>query len=103
MFYQVGVKANDGNGAVSVSVTPRKSLCDGKFHEVTGRTSCIKNIQERESHVDSCAFKSLLLLLFLSLQKKERIPTSGWLRVQGESRPQIHVIFNGPGIASHWG
>lgn len=55
MFYQVGVKANDGNGAVSVSVTPRKSLCDGKFHEVTGRTSCIKNIQERESHVDSCA------------------------------------------------
>lgn len=77
MFYQVGVKVNDGYGVVSVSVTPRKSLCDGKFHEVTGGTSCIKNIQERESHVDSCAFKILLLLLFLSLQKKERNPTSG--------------------------
>ncbi|XP_035763469.1 laminin subunit alpha-3 [Neolamprologus brichardi] len=35
MENKVGVKANDGNGAVSVSVTPRKSLCDGKFHEVT--------------------------------------------------------------------
>lgn len=36
IFYQVGVKVNDGNGAVSVSVTPTQSLCDGKFHMVTG-------------------------------------------------------------------
>ncbi|XP_005479284.1 laminin subunit alpha-3 isoform X2 [Oreochromis niloticus] len=35
MENKVGVKVNDGYGAVSVSVTPRKSLCDGKFHEVT--------------------------------------------------------------------
>ncbi|XP_070688258.1 laminin subunit alpha-3 [Pempheris klunzingeri] len=35
MENKVGVKVNDGNGAVSVSVTPRESLCDGKFHMVT--------------------------------------------------------------------
>lgn len=38
IFYKVGVRVNDGNGAVSVSVTLRKSLCDGRFHEVTGGT-----------------------------------------------------------------
>ncbi|XP_029905586.1 laminin subunit alpha-3 [Myripristis murdjan] len=32
---KVGVKVNDGNGAVSVSVMPHQSLCDGKFHAVT--------------------------------------------------------------------
>ncbi len=37
-FYQVGVKVNDGSGAVSVSVTPHESLCDGEFHAVTGMT-----------------------------------------------------------------
>lgn len=36
IFYQVGVKVNDGNRAVSVSVTPLESLCDGKFHMITG-------------------------------------------------------------------
>ncbi|XP_047442348.1 laminin subunit alpha-3 [Mugil cephalus] len=35
MENKVGVKVNDGNGVVSVSVAPRKSLCDGKFHVVT--------------------------------------------------------------------
>lgn len=38
-LFQVSVKVNDGNDAVSVSVTPRESLCDGKFHTVTGMTS----------------------------------------------------------------
>ncbi len=38
-FYQVGVTVDDGNGAVSVSVTPPQSLCDGKFHLVTGTAS----------------------------------------------------------------
>lgn len=38
-FYQVEVKVNHGKGAVSVSVTPHESLCDGKFHVVTGMTS----------------------------------------------------------------
>nr|XP_046248654.1 laminin subunit alpha-3-like [Scatophagus argus] len=32
---KLGVKVNDGHRAVSVSVTPRESLCDGKFHIVT--------------------------------------------------------------------
>lgn len=41
-FYQVGVILNDG--AVSVSVTPRESLCDGKFHVVTGMTFHADNI-----------------------------------------------------------
>ncbi|KAK2835840.1 hypothetical protein Q5P01_016324 [Channa striata] len=31
----VVVKVNDGNGPVSVSVTPHQSLCDAKFHAVT--------------------------------------------------------------------
>ncbi|XP_071343066.1 laminin subunit alpha-3 isoform X2 [Trachinotus anak] len=35
MENKVGVKVDDGSGAVSVSVTPRESLCDGKFHTVT--------------------------------------------------------------------
>uniref|UniRef100_A0A3B4VLD6 Laminin G domain-containing protein n=1 Tax=Seriola dumerili TaxID=41447 RepID=A0A3B4VLD6_SERDU len=35
MENKVGVKVEDGSGAVSVSVTPRGSLCDGKFHMVT--------------------------------------------------------------------
>uniref|UniRef100_A0A8D3CTX3 Laminin, alpha 3 n=1 Tax=Scophthalmus maximus TaxID=52904 RepID=A0A8D3CTX3_SCOMX len=35
MENEVGVKVHDGTGAVSVSVTPRESLCDGKFHVVT--------------------------------------------------------------------
>ncbi|XP_036969506.1 laminin subunit alpha-3 isoform X3 [Acanthopagrus latus] len=35
METKVGVKVKDGNGAVSVSVTPRGNLCDGKFHVVT--------------------------------------------------------------------
>lgn len=49
-FYQVGVKVNDGNGAVSVSVTPRESLCDGKFHVVTGVTSHADNITQTYIH-----------------------------------------------------
>ncbi|KAF7659114.1 hypothetical protein LDENG_00003190 [Lucifuga dentata] len=32
---KVGVRVNDGNGAVSVSVMPPQNLCDGKFHVVT--------------------------------------------------------------------
>ncbi|KAK5907285.1 hypothetical protein CesoFtcFv8_005153 [Champsocephalus esox] len=32
---KVGVKLNDANSAVSVSVTPPQSLCDGKFHVIT--------------------------------------------------------------------
>ncbi|XP_032381967.1 laminin subunit alpha-4-like [Etheostoma spectabile] len=32
---KVGVRVTDGNGAVLVSVTPRESLCDGKFHQVS--------------------------------------------------------------------
>ncbi|XP_039983754.1 laminin subunit alpha-3 isoform X2 [Xiphias gladius] len=32
---KVGVEVSEGNGAVSLSVTPRESLCDGKFHVVT--------------------------------------------------------------------
>ncbi|XP_056233586.1 laminin subunit alpha-3 isoform X1 [Seriola aureovittata] len=35
MENKVGVKVDNGSGAVSVSVTPRGSLCDGKFHMVT--------------------------------------------------------------------
>ncbi|XP_050933340.1 laminin subunit alpha-3 [Lates calcarifer] len=35
MENKVSVKVNDGNDAVSVSVTPHESLCDGKFHTVT--------------------------------------------------------------------
>ncbi|XP_054459158.1 laminin subunit alpha-3 [Anoplopoma fimbria] len=35
METKVGVKVVDGDVAVSVSVTPPKSLCDGKFHLVT--------------------------------------------------------------------
>ncbi|XP_078114223.1 laminin subunit alpha-3 [Sander vitreus] len=35
MENKVGVRKNDGNRAVSVSVTPHESLCDGKFHQVT--------------------------------------------------------------------
>ncbi|XP_073332501.1 laminin subunit alpha-3 [Pagrus major] len=35
METKVGVKVKDGIGAVSVSVTPRGNLCDGKFHVVT--------------------------------------------------------------------
>uniref|UniRef100_A0A671UKA7 Laminin, alpha 3 n=1 Tax=Sparus aurata TaxID=8175 RepID=A0A671UKA7_SPAAU len=35
METKVGVKVKDGSGAVSVSVTPRGNLCDGKFHVVT--------------------------------------------------------------------
>ncbi|XP_041861831.1 laminin subunit alpha-3-like isoform X2 [Melanotaenia boesemani] len=34
MENKVGVKMKDGDGAVSVSVKPRKNLCDGKFHVV---------------------------------------------------------------------
>ncbi|XP_039668362.1 laminin subunit alpha-3 [Perca fluviatilis] len=32
---KVGVGVSDGNRAASASVTPRVSLCDGKFHQVT--------------------------------------------------------------------
>ncbi|XP_058495004.1 laminin subunit alpha-3 isoform X2 [Solea solea] len=35
MENKVGVEVNIGNTAVSVSVTPRKSLCNGRFHMVT--------------------------------------------------------------------
>lgn len=34
----MGFKVHDGHGAVGVSVTPEESLCDGKFHSVTGMT-----------------------------------------------------------------
>lgn len=49
-FYQVGVKVNDGNGAVRVSVSPRESLCDGKFHVVTGMTSHADSITQTYIH-----------------------------------------------------
>lgn len=32
---------DDGEGVVSVAVTPRETLCDGKFHLVKG-LSCLK-------------------------------------------------------------
>ncbi|XP_062251833.1 laminin subunit alpha-3-like [Platichthys flesus] len=35
MNNKVGVRVNDENGAVSVSVTPTESFCDGEFHMVT--------------------------------------------------------------------
>lgn len=37
-FYQVGLEMNDGTGPVRLSVTPPESLCDGKFHMITGTT-----------------------------------------------------------------
>ncbi|XP_067369206.1 laminin subunit alpha-3 isoform X2 [Channa argus] len=35
MENMVGVEVNDGNGPISVSVTPHQSLCDSRFHAVT--------------------------------------------------------------------
>ena len=34
----------DGTGGVGVYVTPHESLCDGKFHMVTGMTLHADNI-----------------------------------------------------------
>lgn len=41
MLNQVGVGLNDATGPVSVTVAPRESLCDGKFHAVTGRPTVV--------------------------------------------------------------
>lgn len=37
-FQQVGIRVKDGGHHVSLTVNPPESLCDGKFHLVTGRT-----------------------------------------------------------------
>lgn len=34
--FQVGIKKKDDYDAVSVTVTPHESLCDGEFHAVVG-------------------------------------------------------------------
>lgn len=38
---QVIVKVNNGIRDFSTSVTPKQSLCDGRWHRVTGEKSCV--------------------------------------------------------------
>ena len=70
---------NDGYGAVSVSVTPPESLCDGKFHMVTGTTSHDDNITQTRSYVSGSKFK--IGLLSISVQTAGSCQTSGGLHV----------------------
>lgn len=36
LFHQVVAEVDDGEGVVSVAVSPGETLCDGKFHLVKG-------------------------------------------------------------------
>lgn len=49
---------NYGNGAVSVSVTPRQSLCDGKFHVVTGMIPHADSITQTRVDLMCCILMS---------------------------------------------
>lgn len=101
-FYQVGVKVNDGSGAVSVSVTPRESLCDGEFHAVKGTTSHADNITQTWQYVSSSKFQ-ILLLSSSSVQTTWSYQTKGGLQVWAESRPlHIHLVLNNTGYTLHW-
>ena len=40
-FLQVIVKVNNGIRDFSTSVTPKQSLCDGRWHRITGEESCV--------------------------------------------------------------
>lgn len=41
VFLQVIVKVNNGIRDFSTSVTPKQSLCDGRWHRITGEESCV--------------------------------------------------------------
>lgn len=51
----------DGSGAVSVSVTPRGNLCDGKFHVVTGMKSHSDIITQTAQHTSTLKCHILVL------------------------------------------
>ncbi|XP_044054261.1 laminin subunit alpha-3 isoform X2 [Siniperca chuatsi] len=102
MENKVGVKVNDGSGAVSVSVTPRESLCDGKFHVVTvsKQHEVIKLVVDSMSEQKAVPFAStsysttLDTLYIGGTTKQNRVPVSspfvGCLR---------NVILNGRPVA----
>ena len=41
---QVIVKVNNGIRDFSTSVTPKQSLCDGRWHRITGEKSCVSRV-----------------------------------------------------------
>lgn len=63
IFHKVGVKMNDGRGVVSVTVRPRQSLCDERFHVVTGMISFQTWRNLIKSHSSNCE-----ILLYFSIQ-----------------------------------
>ncbi|XP_053178329.1 laminin subunit alpha-3 [Scomber japonicus] len=84
MDSKVGVKMNDGNRAVSVSVTPLESLCDGKFHMITvsKEDKVIKLkvdsvFDQREGHSISTTHSTTLDSLYIGgTTKQNQIPVS---------------------------
>ncbi|XP_051232166.1 laminin subunit alpha-3 isoform X2 [Dicentrarchus labrax] len=81
---KVGVKVNDGSGAVSVSVTPHKSFCDGKFHVVTvsKQLEVIKLVVDSMSEQKavpfiSTSYSTALATLYIGgTTKQNRVPVS---------------------------
>ncbi|XP_070764977.1 laminin subunit alpha-3 [Enoplosus armatus] len=84
MENKVGVKVNDGSGAVSVSVTPRESLCDGTFHVVTVSkqheviTLVVDSMSEQKAvPFTSTSYSTTLDTLYIGgTTKQSRVPVS---------------------------
>ncbi|KAM7388561.1 hypothetical protein PAMP_024728 [Pampus punctatissimus] len=80
----VSVEVNDGNDAVSVSVTPPQSLCDGKFHMVTvSKKHIVINLMvdsmsdKRASPSISNSYSTTLDSLYIGgITKQNQIPVS---------------------------
>ncbi|XP_075943399.1 laminin subunit alpha-3 [Anarhichas minor] len=78
MESKVGVDVEVGSVAVSVSVTPPKSLCDGKFHQVTvsKQRDVIKLVVDSVSEQKAVRFTSTTLdtLYIGGTTKQNRVP-----------------------------
>ncbi|XP_034085825.1 laminin subunit alpha-4 [Gymnodraco acuticeps] len=77
---KVGVKLNDANSAVSVSVTPPQSLCDGKFHVITvsRKRDIIKlqmdSMSERKNVLFTSGYTGLDTLYIGGTTKQKGVP-----------------------------
>ncbi|XP_074492138.1 laminin subunit alpha-3 isoform X2 [Sebastes fasciatus] len=92
METKVGVEVKDANGAVSVSVTPPESLCDGKFHVVTvsKQRDVIKLVVDSMSEQKAVSFTSTsttLETLYIGGTTKQN-------RVPGPSSPFVGCLRN---------
>jgi hypothetical protein len=55
VFFQVLVKVNNGIRDFSTSVTPKQSLCDGRWHRITGKKNGVSGFPVRHLEDDGLA------------------------------------------------